>query len=94
MVEGTGRADLWSVEACLNREDMDVPVYEGGGVGADADVAELFVASMDAVAMDNRERTRSSGYVVPTQKLALKKTERMSGRATSQRGRTDRSDAS
>lgn len=29
------------------------------------DVAELFVAIMDAVAIDNRERTRSSGYVVP-----------------------------
>jgi len=66
--EGKGRADVWSAEASLNCEDVDVPVEEGGGVD-DEDVAELLVAIIDAVAMDSRERTRSSGYVVPANKL-------------------------
>lgn len=65
--EGKGRADVWSAEASLNCEDLDVPADEGGGVD-DEDVAELLVAIIDAVAMDSRERTRSSGYVVPAKK--------------------------
>ena len=48
---------------------MDAPADEDGGTDDDDDdeddVAELFVTIMDAVAIDNRERTRSSGYVVP-----------------------------
>jgi hypothetical protein len=67
--EGNGRADVWSAEASLNCDDVDAPVDEGGGMddGDDDedDVAELFATIMDAVAIDNRERTRSSGYVVP-----------------------------
>ena len=55
--EGKGRADVWSAEVSLKCEEDDVV--------ADADVCELFVESMDAVAIDNRERTRSKGYVVP-----------------------------
>jgi hypothetical protein len=72
---------------------------EGGGIddGDDDedDVAELFVTIMDAVAIDNRERTRSSGYVVPAikGKKSVKQTKRKVVRA-SQIGRTDRSDAS
>lgn len=50
---------------------MDAPADEDGGMddGDDDkdDVAELFVTIMDAVAIDNRERTRSSGYVVQTE---------------------------
>ena len=65
--EGKRRADVWSAEASLNCEDVEVPADEGGGVD-DEDVAELWAAIIDAVAMDSRERTRSSGYVVPTQK--------------------------
>ena len=89
--EGKGRADVWSAEASLNCEDADVPEDEGGGVD-DEDVAELLVAITDAVAMDSRERTRSSGYVVPAKnKIMLKKSP---GRAACQMGRrTDRSDA-
>jgi len=60
--EGKGRADVWSAEAGLNCEAEDVVAAVKG---ADADVSELFVESIDAVAMDNRERTRSNGYVVP-----------------------------
>jgi len=63
--EGNGRADVWSDEASLNC--VDAPADEDEGVDEDEDVAELFVASMLAVAMDNRERTRSSGYVVQTE---------------------------
>jgi hypothetical protein len=69
--EGNGRADVWSAEASLNCEDVDAPADEDGGMdgGGDDededDVAELFTTIMDAVAIDNRERTRSSGYVVP-----------------------------
>jgi len=48
--EGEGRADVWSAEVSLSWEEEDVV--------ADA---ELFVESMDAVAIDNRERTRSKG---------------------------------
>jgi len=55
---GKGRADVWSAEASLN---FDVPADEG------ADVAELLVVMIDAVAMDSRERTRSNGYVVQTE---------------------------
>lgn len=72
--EGNGRADVWSAEASLNCEDVDAPADEDGGMdGGDddedeEDVAELFATIMDAVAMDNRERTRSSGYVVPERK--------------------------
>jgi hypothetical protein len=65
---------VWSAEDSLNCEDVDVPADEGGGVdeGAGADVAELFI--IDAVAMDSRERTRSSGYVVPAKnKIMFKK---------------------
>lgn len=65
--EGKRRADVWSAEASLNCEDVEVPADEGGGVD-DEDVVELWAAIIDAVAMDSRERTRSSGYVVPTQK--------------------------
>jgi len=54
--EGEGRADVWSAEVSLSWEEEDVV--------ADA---ELFVESMDAVAIDNRERTRSKGYVVQTE---------------------------
>ena len=61
--EGKGRADVWSAEASLN---FDVPEDES------ADVAELLVAMIDAVAMDSRERTRSNGYVVPAQKIVKK----------------------
>jgi hypothetical protein len=43
---------------------VDVPADEGGGAD-DEDVAALLEAIIDAVAMDSRERTRSSGYVVP-----------------------------
>jgi hypothetical protein len=67
--DGNGRADVWSAEASLSCGDVDAPADEGGGIddddGDDEDVAELFAAIMDAVAIDNRERTRSSGYVVP-----------------------------
>jgi hypothetical protein len=65
--EGKGRADVWSAEASLNCEDVDVPADEGGGMG-DEVAAELLVVIIDAVAMDSRERTRSSGYVVPAKK--------------------------
>lgn len=68
--EGKRRADVWSAEASLNCEDLDVPVDEGGGMD-DGDVAELLVAIIDAVAMDSRERTRSSGYVVPAKKKIM-----------------------
>jgi hypothetical protein len=34
----------------------------------DEDTAELLAVITDAVAIDNRERTRSSGYVVPAPK--------------------------
>jgi hypothetical protein len=65
--EGKRRADVWSAEASLNCEDLDVPADEGGGMD-DGDVTELLVTIIDAVAMDSRERTRSSGYVVPAKK--------------------------
>lgn len=60
---------MWSAEASLNCEDLDVPVDEGGGVD---DVADIFVFIIDAVAMDSRDRIRSNGYVVPAQKISLK----------------------
>jgi hypothetical protein len=60
-----GRAEVWSAEASLNCEDVDVAADEGVGAGAGADGAVLFVESIDAVAIDNRERTKSNGYVVP-----------------------------
>ena len=63
--DGKRRADVWSAEASLNCEDVDVPADEGGGV---EDVVELLVVIIDAVAMDSRERTRSNGYVVPAPK--------------------------
>jgi hypothetical protein len=53
--EAEGRADVCSAEVSLKCEEED----------ADADDCELFVESIDAVAIDNRERTRSKGYVVP-----------------------------
>lgn len=62
--EGKRRADVWSAEASLNCEEEDVAAAVGS---ADADVCELFVESMDDVAIDNRERTRSNGYVVQTE---------------------------
>ena len=62
--DGKGRADVWSAEASLN---FDFPADES------ADVAELLVAMIDAVAMDSRERTRSKGYVVPAKKKLLKR---------------------
>lgn len=65
--EGKGRADVWSAEASLNCEDVDVPADDEGGGVDDEGVAELLVAIIDAVAMDSRERTRSSGYVVQTE---------------------------
>ena len=68
--EGKRRADVWSAEASLNCEDVEVPADEGGGVD-DEDVVELLAAIIDAVAMDSRERTRSSGYVVPTRKKKI-----------------------
>ena len=55
--EGDGRADVCSADVSLKCEEEDVP--------EDVDDCELFVESMDAVAIDNRERTRSKGYVVP-----------------------------
>ena len=60
--EGKDRADVWSAEAILNCEEEGVAAIVEG---ADADACKLFVESMDAVAIDNRERTRSNGYVVP-----------------------------
>jgi hypothetical protein len=65
--DGKGRADVWSAEASLNFEDVDVPADEGGGVGGEG-VAELLGVIIDAVAMDSRERIRSNGYVVPAKK--------------------------
>jgi hypothetical protein len=65
--DGKGRADVWSAEASLNFEDVDVPADEGGAVG-DGGVAELLGVIIDAVAMDSRERIRSNGYVVPAKK--------------------------
>jgi len=47
---------------------MEVPAADDEGGVDDEDVTELLVAIIDAVAMDSRERTRSSGYVVPAQK--------------------------
>jgi len=74
--EGNGRADVWSAEASLGCEDVDAPADEEGGMdGGDEDedgVAELFATSMEAVAIDNRERTRSSGYVVQTEVMPAK----------------------
>ena len=55
--EGKWRAEVCSAETSLG--------CEGEGVGADVDAAALFEASIDAVAIDNRERTKSNGYVVP-----------------------------
>jgi len=57
--EGKERADVCSADLSLNCEEEDF--------AADADVCELFVESIDAVAIDNRERTRSKGYVVQTE---------------------------
>jgi hypothetical protein len=54
---------------------VDVPVDE------DADVPEILVVIVDAVAMDSRERIRSNGYVVPANKKLLK---RSPGHATYQ----------
>lgn len=62
--EGSRRADVWSAEASLSCEEEDVAAAVEG---VDADVCELFEESMDAVAIDNRERTRSNGYVVQTE---------------------------
>jgi hypothetical protein len=75
--EGKGRADVWSAEASLSFEDVDVPVDEGGGVDEGADVAELFATRIDAVAMDSRERIRSNGYVVPAKKKDVEKIARL-----------------
>jgi len=91
--EGNGRADVWSAEASLNFEDVDAPADEDGGMddGDDEDeddVAELFAAIMDAVAIDNRERTRSSGYVVP----AIKVNKRVKQTKTQGRAMTGKSD--
>ncbi len=58
--EGKRRADVWSANDGLNCEGV-AAVFDG----ADMDVCELLLLSMDAVAIDNRERTRSNGYVVP-----------------------------
>jgi hypothetical protein len=82
---------VWSDEASLNR--VDPPADEDEGVDEDEDVAELFVASMVAVAMDNRERTRSSGYVVPATDDVLKKNARPCNKSD-KIVRTDRSNAS
>jgi hypothetical protein len=86
---------VWSAEASLNCEDVDDPVDEAGGMDddEDEDAAEPFVTKMDAVAIDNRERTRSSGYVVPVTKFlkALKETKH---KAMGQVRRTDRSNTS
>jgi len=57
--EGKWRAEVWSAEASFGCEDEDI--------GADVDAAVLFEASIDAVAIDNRERTKSNGYVVQTE---------------------------
>ena len=96
--EGNGRADVWSAEASLGCEDVEAPADEDGGMddGDDDDdededdVAELFATSMDAVAIDNRERTRSSGYVVPAieGKKCIKQT-RTQGHAGAKSDRTD-----
>ena len=83
--EGNGRADVWSAEASLNCEDVDAPVDEGDEDEDDA--AELFAVIMDAVAIDSRERTRSSGYVVP----AIRGKERVKQNKTqSHAGKSDR----
>jgi len=63
--DGEGRADVWSAEASLNFED-DGPADGGEGVDDDAG-ADAFAAIMEAVAMDNLERSRSNGYVVQTE---------------------------
>jgi len=89
--EGKCRADVWSAEASLNFEDVDVPADEGGGVD-DADVAELLMAIIDAVAMDSRERTRSSGYVVPASRKKMMFEKLLSLVACQIGRRTDRSD--
>jgi hypothetical protein len=61
--DGKGRAEVWSAEASLNCEDEDVAADKE--VDVDAGGGVPFAKSMDAVAIDNRERTKSNGYVVP-----------------------------
>jgi hypothetical protein len=61
--DGKGRAEVWSAEASLNCKGEDVAADEG--VDVDAGGGVLFDESIDAVAIDNRERTKSNGYVVP-----------------------------
>jgi hypothetical protein len=80
--EGKWRAEVCSAEASLGCEDE--------GVGADVDAAVLFEASIDAVAIDNRERTKSNGYVVPAKSEIKTPDHAADWRA----GRTDRSNAS
>jgi len=87
--DSEGRADVWSDEASLNCED-DVPVDDGGGVDDDAG-AGAPVAIIEAVAMDNLERNKSNGYVVPANETRFRNPP---GHAASKVGRTDRSDAS
>jgi len=97
--EGNGRADVWSAEASLGCEDVEAPADEDGGMDDDDDddddeddVAELLATSMDAVAIDNRERTRSSGYVVPAieGKKCIKQNQNARSCGQSQIGRTNR----
>ena len=98
--ESNGRADVWSAEASLSFDDVDAPVDEGGGMDDDDDdddndAAEPFAAIMEAVAIDNRECTRSSGYVVPvTENNKRRQRKQTQGHAASRIGRTDRSNAS
>jgi hypothetical protein len=92
--EGNGRADVWSAEASLSCGDVDAPADEGGGIDDDddddEDAAELFAAIMDAVAIDSRERTRSSGYVVPATENAKKALEKTNARPCSKSDWTNR----
>lgn len=88
---------MWSAEASLSCDDVDAPADEGRGIDDDddEDAAGLFAAIMDAVAIDNRERTRSSGYVVPaTENTKTHLRRQTQGHAASQIGRTDGSNAS
>lgn len=95
--EGKGRADVWSAVASLSCEDVDPPADEREDMDddGDEDAAELFAAITDAVAIDNRERTRSSGYVVPAiENIKRCQRKQTQGHAASQIGRTDRGNAS
>jgi hypothetical protein len=77
-------ADVWKAEerAAFTAEAVEVT----GGVAVLGKTAR----GMDAVAMERRERTRSSGYVVPTKIMGGSNIQMQIRRKT----RTDRRDAS